>query len=120
MRTSSIQLDDGYQQTPVFLELDGTALRVVTDSNLDTTGSPLGLTVDREPFIAADGVQGRTNLLFEREIESIVSQFIAGNRVRVRLRFWPTWPATGDKFAEFSLIGFTSAHKALAACGKEQ
>jgi hypothetical protein len=34
----------------------------------------------------------------------------------VRLRFWPTWPATGTHSATFSLIGFTRAYEQLAGC----
>lgn len=110
-------VDDGYQETPVRLELDRATLRVITESNLDLTLGPLGLVVDDGVFIAADRVEHDTSLVFEKPIDAITRAFVAGSRARLTLRFWPTWPATGDKTVEISLAGFTRALHTLSACG---
>jgi hypothetical protein len=105
------RIHDGYQDTPVHLELDEEALRVISDSNFDTTGDPPDLSVDGGAFIPADAVVGATKLAFTRERDTIVEQFINGSTAQLRLRFWPTWPATGDKNVTFSLRGFTRAYR---------
>ena len=102
---------DGYQDTRVHLELGGAALQVISDSNFDTSGAPLGLSVDGGPFIASTASSAETHLLFSRDLDRIVEQFIKGNTAQLRLRFWPTWPATGDKTVKFSLLGFTRAYR---------
>lgn len=111
------QVDDGYSETLVRLELGVTAFHVFTDSNLDTTLGPLGLTVDGGDFIAADRVESGTNLVFENALNDIVRKFKRGSVARLILRFWPTWPQTGEKTVEISLKGFTRAYSALSTCG---
>ena len=54
--------------------------------------------------------------LFDSNYERVVAQFKAGTRVKVQLRFWPTWPATGTHATTLSLIGFTRAYGELAEC----
>jgi hypothetical protein len=110
------RISDGYGQTPVQLVLDRHRLRVVTESNLDTGMEPLGLAVDDRAFVPADRVEHDKILVFDTAIDRIIAQFKAGNRVRLRLRFWPTWPDTGEKTPEFSLLGFSHAFDALAPC----
>ena len=102
---------DGYQDTRVHLELGKGGLQVISESNFDTGGSPLGLSVDGEAFIAADKSAAGTRLAFTHDMDRIIERFIQGNIVQLRLRFWPTWPATGDKIVKFSLLGFTRAYR---------
>jgi hypothetical protein len=53
-------------------------------------------------------------VVFESRYEAVVAQFKRGLHVRVQLRFWPSWPATGLHSATFSLVGFTRAYAQLA------
>ena len=104
-------LHDGYQTAQVQLEFDNNALIVVSDANFDTTGVALGLAVDGGAFIAADSLQDKGRLAFTQTIATLTEHFIKGDKVRLQLRFWPTWPETGDKFVSFSLLGFTRAYQ---------
>lgn len=108
--------DDGYGDTPVRLELSATRLRLVTESNLDTTLGPLGVSVDGGALFVADRLEGTTDLIFEKDVNAIIDAFKRGSTARVILRFWPTWPQTGDKILEVSLKGFTNAFDGLSTC----
>jgi hypothetical protein len=83
---------------------------------LDAGFSDIGMAVDQEEFIPMDKLGGEKTALFDSKYDRIVEQFKAGTRVRVQLRFWPTWPATGTHSTEFTLIGFTKAFGDLSGC----
>ena len=63
-----------------------------------------------------DRLVGTKTALFDTKHGRLVELFKAGARLRVQLRFWPEWPATGTHSATFSLIGFTKAYGELAGC----
>jgi hypothetical protein len=67
-------------------------------------------------MILVDSVVRDTNVVFETGALTLVEQFIAGSNATLQLRFWPTWPSTGPKTVEFSLIGFTKAHNQMKEC----
>ena len=48
-----------------------------------------------------------------REVRAAHRAFQGRCPLRVQLRFWPEWPATGTHAATFSLIGFTKAYAEL-------
>jgi hypothetical protein len=110
-------MDDSQGQTEVWLEINPKALTVKTKSDIDTAFNDIALKVDDKQPIAFDEVDNKTNVVFSKAIDAITGQFITGLNVRVQLRFWPTWPSTGLKTVDFSLIGFTKAHEGLAGCG---
>lgn len=109
-------IDDGQGQTPVALRLDAERLHVTTNSNIDAEFDDLGISVDDQEMILIDGVVRETNVVFETGVPTLVEQFIAGRNAKLQLRFWPTWPSTGPKTVEFSLIGFTKAHRQMQQC----
>lgn len=111
-------IDDGYGETKVSLELRDRELLVVTDSSIDGEFGDLGLQVDDREIIMADGIRADTRVFFHSRINEITDQFLKGLKVRVQLRFWPTWPTTGLRSAEFSLIGFTKAYNNRSVCGR--
>lgn len=111
------EVDDGYSMTPIRLEIIGSRLLVLTESNLDTTLGPLGLSVDGGGFVPGDRVESGTNLVFENQVPELVQEFIRGSTAQLTLRFWPTWPQTGDKQVNVSLKGFTQAYNSLSTCG---
>jgi hypothetical protein len=117
MVTPVIVVNDGHGETRVQLKLNREQLVVVTDSNIDNSKQDLGLQVDNKPFIGISGLSGKMYVVFGKEkIDTIIDQFVPGRRVIFYLRFWPTWPETGIKEAEFSLIGFTRTLQSLSEC----
>ncbi len=112
-----VTIDDGHGNTQVQLKLNNNRMLIITDSNIDNSMNDLGLRVDDKAFLGISEVVNTTHVSFEQDrIDEIIKQFVPGRRVFVHLRFWPTWPSTGIKTVEFSLIGFTRAFKALPQC----
>jgi len=113
-----VSIDDGQgSDTNIQLKLNKNQLLVTTDSNIDNTLNDLGLKVDNNSFIYITEVVDTTHVSFKQDrIDEILKQFVPGRKVLLHLRFWPTWPTTGIKTAEFSLIGFTKALKSLPQC----
>ncbi len=109
-------LHDGYQTTWAQILVDGTAVRVTSQSNLDPGDGDIGLVVDGGTFVPSDEVIARRTAVFSSRYEAVVEQFKRGEAVRVQLRFWPEWPKTGTHSATFSLIGFTRAYGRLSEC----
>ena len=107
---------DGYQEVKAQILVDGRTIVVKTDSVLDGGFSDIGLKVANEPFVPMDEVRDRKQAVFEKQYANIVKQFKDGREVRVQLRFWPTWPATGTHSVSFSLMGFTKAYGEAAHC----
>jgi len=107
---------DGYQEVQAQIVVDGRAVMVKTDSVLDGGFSDIGLKVANEPFVPVDEIRDRKQAVFEKQYANIVKQFKDGREVRVQLRFWPTWPATGTHSVSFSLMGFTKAYGEAARC----
>jgi hypothetical protein len=110
-------IDDGYQDTEVFVRLDSTTLMVMTRSNVDANNPDAGVRVDKHELIKPDSVYLEQNVVFEKDISNIIEQFKNGHRATFTLKFWPTFPDTGAKTATFSLIGFTKAYAKLPDCG---
>jgi len=110
-------IDDGYQDTEVFVRLDSTTLMVMTRSNVDADDPDAGIRVDKHELIKPDSIYLEQNVVFEKDISNIIEQFKEGRRATFTLKFWPTYPDTGAKTATFSLIGFTKAYAKLPDCG---
>lgn len=110
-------IDDGYQDTEVFLRLDSTNLMVMTRSNVDVASSDVGVRVDKYELIKPDNIYMEQNVVFKKDISKIIEQFKEGRRATFTLKFWPTYPDTGVKTVTFSLIGFTKAYANLPDCG---
>jgi hypothetical protein len=109
-------LPDGYQDTTAYVTVDSGSVAVMSGSNLDGSLSDIGLVVDQEPMVPMDRLVGMKTALFVTKHRRLMELFKAGNRLRVQLRFWPEWPATGTHSATFSLTGFTKAYGELAGC----
>ena len=109
-------VNDGYQVVQAQIVLEGRTVVVKSDSVLDGGSADIGLAVANHPFIPIDRIQDRKLAVFEKQYENIVRLFKQGREVRVQLRFWPTWPATGTHSATFSLMGFTKAYGEASGC----
>jgi hypothetical protein len=116
LESSPQPLSDGYQQTTVHFAVTPRSVALVSAAPLDAGTSPLGMKVDSEPFVGIDRLDGDRKALFDSNYERVVEQFKAGTQVKLMLRFWPTWPATGTQTTTLSLIGFTRAYGELAGC----
>jgi len=109
-------LTDGYQDTTAYVTVDDHSVTVTSASNLDPGNADIGLVIDQEPLVPMDRLVGTKTASFDTKYSRLVALFKAGVRLRVQLRFWPEWPATGTHSATISLIGFTKAYGELAAC----
>jgi hypothetical protein len=109
-------LSDGYQNTIAYVTVDHRSVAVTSASNLDPSGGDIGVVVDQEALVPMDRLSSAKMVIFDSKHAHLVELFKAGSRLRVQLRFWPEWPATGPHSATFSLIGFTKAYGGLAGC----
>jgi hypothetical protein len=109
-------MPDGYQQTTVYFSITPRSVALISAAPLDGGAGDIGLAVDREPFVRMDRLDGDKIALFDSKHERVIAQLKAGTQVRVQLRFWPTWPATGAHATTMSLIGFTKAFGELSGC----
>lgn len=114
--SSEQAVNDGYQLVKARVIVDGSTIVIRSDSVLDPGFADIGLAVARHPFIPADRVRDRKQAVFEKQYAEIVQLFKDGRDVRVQLRFWPTWPATGTHSVTFSLMGFTKAYGEAVKC----
>lgn len=109
-------VNDGYQVVQAQIVIEGRTVVVKSDSVLDGGSADIGLAVANHPFVPVDKIRDRKQAVFEKQYEKIVQLFKEGREVRVQLRFWPTWPATGTHSVSFSLMGFTKAYGDAAQC----
>jgi hypothetical protein len=116
VETPRQRINDGHQDTTIFLRVDDRSLLVLTESNLDLGHPDVGIRIDDGALIKPDKTYLDQNALFESSAATILAQFKAGLKVDVALRFWPTWPSMGVRTATFSLIGFTAALARLPGC----
>jgi hypothetical protein len=102
--------------TKVAVTFTGKAVVVRAESPLDASFHDIGMQVDRHPFVSMDNTQERKTAVFTTSYATLVEQGKKGARLRVQLRFWPTWPATGTHDATLPLKGFTKAYAEMLAC----
>ena len=119
LETADITVHDGYQDTWVRLNINDERLLVMTDSNIDTGLGDTALQVDGKAVIPADAAVDEKNLRFDSDMPAIIEQFRKGNRVRVYLRFWPSYPVTQRYEAAFSLAGFTRTWNDYIECREQ-
>lgn len=116
LEAGGIRVFDGYGETALKLSLSEAGVLVRTESNIDSGFDDLGLAVDGKGFIQADAVVDERHVLFSKDSNAIINQFVRGRSVKLYLRFWPTYPATQRYEASFSLIGFTRAYNDYMKC----
>jgi hypothetical protein len=120
LETEKVSLFDGYADTRLRLSVADGAVRVKTESNIDSSFDDLGLMVDGKDFVPADAVVDEKDVLFNTATGSLIEQFIRGRTVTLYLRFWPTYPATQRYESRISLAGFTRAYNDYEACNSKQ
>ena len=107
---------DGYQKTTAYISITARSVSLISAAPLDGAAGDIGLAVDDESFIKMDRLGGDKVALFDAQFDQLIEQFKAGKATRVKIRFWPTWPATGAHSVTFGLIGFTRAYTQWSAC----
>jgi hypothetical protein len=107
---------DGYQDTHVRLLVRANAVEIHAEAPLDMSFGDIGVQVDAQAFLPLDSVSARKTAVFTSQYARLIEQFKQGNKVRLQLRFWPTWPATGIHPVTASLIGFSKAYSAMQTC----
>ena len=109
-------VSDGYQETHVSILVQADAVLVKTAAILDASFSDIGMQIDKHAFLPMDDVYLDKVARFASHYDAIINQFRKGYTVRVQLRFWPTWPATGSHSVSFNLIGFSKAYAEMLTC----
>jgi hypothetical protein len=108
---------DGYGQTPVVIVLNGEALLVVTESQIDTSFGDIELAVDNKTALGKTRRVAKGKIaIFDQEVATIVNRFKTARSVTVWLRFWPTWPATQRFASRFTLKDFGKAYSEFERC----
>jgi hypothetical protein len=108
-------VSDGYQTTSIQVRVTPTEVRLVSESTFDDSKGDLLIEVDKNEAVKADGLDGAKAVVFKTGASSLITQFKAGLKGRVQMRFWPTWPETGTHSVVVSLIGFTKAWDEMQA-----
>ncbi|MGE3539139.1 MAG: hypothetical protein AB7N91_17130 [Candidatus Tectimicrobiota bacterium] len=128
VESTPLPIYDGYQETQIAIVVSAEHVLVKSKAPLDDSFGDLGLQVDKFEFIKADRVLEERSALFASSYTKLLEQFKKGpgavkkgqkpgaSSLRVQLRFWPTWPATGAHATEFLLDGFSKAHTEMLAC----
>jgi len=116
MESATRMINDGQTETPVKLVYTGQALYAVTKSHIDLSYPEVGIQVDKHQQHPIDRLHGQDTAVFNSHINVINKQLSAGNRAKLALGFWPTWPKTRTRIIEFSLGGFTRTYKQFKNC----
>jgi hypothetical protein len=128
LESHTVPVSDGYQETQASLIVSADAILVKTKAPLDDSFGDIGLQVEKNDFIKIDKVVEESSALFTTSYKKILGQLQkepvpvkkgqkpASATVKVKLRFWPTWPVTGTHAVEFSLEGFSKAYAEMVAC----
>ena len=128
LESNAASVRDGYQETQASMIISVDAIMVKTKAPLDDSFGDIGLQVEKNDFIKMDKIVEERSALFASSYTKILAQLKKepapvkkGQKppiptVKVQLRFWPTWPATGTHAVEFSLEGFSKAYAEMGAC----
>jgi hypothetical protein len=116
MQSPTQSVHDGYDGTQVQLIIHSESVLVVARAPFDSSFNDIGMQVDQHALIRLDEVVDRKTARFATSYATLIEQFKKGSRVKLQMRFWPTWPTTGLHTAAYSLIGFTKAYTDLQAC----
>ena len=116
LQSDTRSVSDGYQETSVSILVQADAVLVKTAAILDASFSDIGMQIDKHAFLPMDDVYLDKVARFASHYDAIINQFRKGYTLRVQLRFWPTWPATGTHSVSFNLIGFSKAYAEMLIC----
>lgn len=119
LRSNTTEIEDGYLQTPIFLEVFSDLIKVSGKSPIDLSYGNLGIKVDTFDRVSIDAIASETNALFFLELSTLVSQMKRGDKLDIALGFWPVASLDKPYSAEVSLSGFANGIKKLNECEKK-
>ncbi len=107
---------DGESNTRLKLVATKNDLYAITDSNIDSSYTNTGISVDRSERIKFDLVRKKTSVIFKNYTRQYIDTLSKGYYATVTLGFWPSWPKTRPLSVNVSLLGFNKAYNKLANC----
>ncbi len=107
---------DGESNTRLKLVATKDDLYAITDSNIDSSYTDTGISVDRSEKIKFDRVRKKTSVIFKNYTKQYIENLSKGYYATVTLGFWPSWPKTRPLSVNVSLLGFNKAYNQLANC----
>lgn len=116
LETSWQTMFDGYQDTQVQVAVHAEHINVRAKAPLDASFGDIHLAVDGGSPMVMTALSADKVATFESASAALMEQFKSGRVLSLQLRFWPAWPQTGPRSVEFSLMGFTKAHREMIAC----
>lgn len=111
-------INDGQAETPVKLIYTEQAFYAKTESHLDLSYAKTGLKIDTHSKYKIDRIKKQNTAIIESKMNALKKDLLAGRHARLTVGFWPTWPKSGTRNIEFSLIGFGKAYRQFKICRK--
>lgn len=116
VESERLKVNDGYQDITAYITVASDRVVMHTESCMDSGYSDIGLQVDKKALIKMDALEKEKSAVFESYYPVLLEQLRTGKKVKAQLRFWPTWPATGNHFVTFDLKGFARRYEEMLEC----
>ncbi len=118
LNTLTLKLDDGQGATPVSLSLSADSWWLRTQSDIDTSYSDTGLSLDNGQHFELENVVKDTSIQFVKQRQALTDALQDASSMTVSLGFWPTWPVTQARSIQFSVQHFPAAFAVWQLCNQ--
>ena len=118
LNTLTLMLDDGQGVTPVSLSLSAGSWWLRTQSDIDTSYSDTGLSLDNGQHFELENVVKDTSIQFVTQRQALTDALQDASSMTVSLGFWPTWPVTQARSTQFSVQHFPAAYALWQICNQ--
>lgn len=109
---------DGYTDSTISLQLSKNTLLIKTNSTIDLSYPDIGIYIDQNTPFPLEKLFGDSSILIRQNTQDITSQLLDGQKLTIKLGFWPTWPQTQTHSIDFALADFDKAYQSFQACEK--
>jgi len=116
LESNKIDFYDGYDNTGLAFRVVNDELYLLTHSNIDMSFKDVGVQVGNNTFLHAEKIVGEQNVIFKKELPTLIAQLRKTREARIQLRFWPTYPATQAYSEVVNLEGFLTGYDQYQAC----
>lgn len=110
--------NDGYTDSSISLQLSSDTLLIKTNSAIDLSYPDIGIYIDQNEPFPLEKLFGESSILIEQDTQKITTQLLDGQKLTIKLGFWPTWPQTETHSIDFVLSDFDKAYQSFQACEK--
>lgn len=110
--------NDGYSDSKMSLQLSADTLLIQTNSTIDLSYPDIGLYIDQNKHFPLEKLFGDSSIVIKKDTRNITAQLLDGEKITVKLGFWPTWPKTETPSIDFLLSGFDEAFQSFLDCEK--